>query len=127
MKAREIAGWTALIGGLVAEVLFYISIIYTPASSMRDKEGKKFTLFEQTFTPATVKAANRAALVESITLKLAQKERAKEDSIASIAAAQKAHNDSIKMLEMAKHKTRVQMNMKGKQFQGKPARMPVKH
>ena len=102
MKKREIAGWTALIGGLVAEVLFYVSIIYAPPSSMRDKDGKKFTLFEQIFTPATMKAANKAALEESISKKLFEKEQAKKDSIAQANRAEQAKKDSIQKVQRAK-------------------------
>jgi hypothetical protein len=116
VKVREKLGWTALLSVLGALVLGVGSLFYSPPSSMRNKEGYKFTLFEHIVTPSGIKAENRAGLEESIAKKMLEQAKAKKDSI----AAAERRNDSIKAAMAMK-------KMKPKHTVAKrPARMPVK-
>ena len=99
MKGREILGWTALIGALVAVMTVIVSLTYTPPSSMQGREGRKFVLYEHMFKSKEMKAENRAALEESISKVLVKKAQDKRDSIAKVEQAKK---DSL--AKFAKHK-----------------------
>ena len=122
VKGKEIAGWTAGLTVLGAGVIGLASMIYTPPSSLRGENDRKFSLFEHVFLSSGIEAQNHQILVESISKKLVETAKAKQDSVVAI---QKAHADSISMakkLEMAKK------HIKPKAvFHQNQVRMPQKH
>ena len=118
VKAKEILGWTALLTVFTAMVAGLGSLVYTPPSSMRGQDGRKFSLFEHVFKAKEIKAENRSVLEESISKALVEKAQDRKDSIAAV---QRAHNDSIKAA-MAKKKMKPRAQAPKQQM-----RVPQKH
>ena len=118
MKGKEIAGWTVLLGLFTGMVTLIGSMAYTPKSHMKNQYGKDFSVFERVFMPAGVARENRAALEESISKKMNEITKAKQDSTAAVT---RAHNDSIKAAMAMK-------KMKPRHVVAKPqVRIPQKH